>query len=147
MATNKFLNNQQEQQVIEAISKAEQRTSAEIRIHLEEECSGGALEEATQVFHELGMDHTEQQNGVLIYVASEDRKAAIFGGKGIHSKVENDYWDQVLKSLLDHFKNDAFVEGLEDAIQQVGQKLSEFFPYQQGDTDELTNEISYENND
>lgn len=147
MPTDKLLNNKQEQHLIKVINKTEKQTSAEIRIHIEEKCSDDALEKAAKVFHELGMNHTAQKNGVLIYVASEDRKAAIFGGEGIHNKVEDAYWDQVLNSLLTRFKDDAFVEGLEEAVQQVGQKLSNFFPHQKGDVDELSNEISYEDDE
>lgn len=147
MASNEFLTEEQEQQVIEAIQKVEKQTSGEIRVHIEETCGKGPLERAARIFHELGMDQTELKNGVLIYVASEDHKAAVYAGKGIHKQVEEGFWDDVLKILIEHFKEGEFEEGIVAAVRKVGPKLEELFPYQRGDTNELSNEISYENED
>lgn len=147
MASNEFLTEEQEQGVIEAIQKAENQTSGEIRIHIEESCNREPLERAARIFHELGMDQTELQNGVLIYIATDDHKAAVYAGKGIHTQVEDGFWSGVLNILIDHFKQDAFEEGIEVAVDRVGMKLAELFPSQRGDVNELSNEISYRSED
>ncbi len=146
MASKEFLTEEQEQQVIEAIQKAEKQTAGEIRIHIEEHCKREPLDRAARIFHELGMDQTEQQNGVLIYIASEDHKAAVYAGKGIHKQVEEGFWSGVLNILIDHFKKDAFEEGIEAAVNRVAAKLADLFPYQRSDVNELSNEISYRSN-
>lgn len=143
MASNKFLTEKEEQRIVEAIQKAEHQTSGEIRIHIEDNCKQEPLVRAARIFHELGMDHTELQNGVLIYIASEDKKAAVYAGKGIHKQVEDGFWNDVLHILINHFKGQAFADGIEQAIQKVGDKLVELFPHQRGDVNELSNEISY----
>jgi len=145
MASNDFLTDKEEERIVEAIQKAENKTSGEIRIHIEEHCEKEPLVRAARIFHELGMDHTNLQNGVLIYIASEDKRAAVYAGKGIHKQVEEGFWNDVLKILIDHFKNQAFVEGIEQAIRKVGDKLVELFPHQRGDVNELSDEISYDN--
>ncbi len=146
MASNELLTEEQEQRVIEAIQEAEQKTSGEIRVHIEEHCSKEPLERAARIFHELGMDQTEQQNGVLIYIASEDHKAAVYAGQGIHKQVEEGFWNDALHILLNHFKEEDFEEGIEAAVHKVGTKLEELFPFQRGDVNELSNEISYKDN-
>lgn len=146
MPETSFLSDDQEQQIIQAIARAEKRTSGEIRVHIENSWDGDALDRARAVFHDLGMDETEQLNGILIYIASDDHKAAVFAGKGIHEQVENNFWDDVLQILLKHFKKDEFEEGIEEAVNKVGLKLTEIFPYQREDLNELTNEISYNEN-
>lgn len=143
MSSDLYLTEEQEQHIIEAIAEAENRTSGEIRVHIEAECSIDPLERAGRVFHELGMDETELQNGVLIYIASDDHKAAVYAGKGIHREVEDGFWDGVLNLLLDHFKKDEFEVGIANAVKRVGEKLKELFPYQKGDLNELSDEISY----
>jgi len=143
MASNELLTDEQEEQVIAAIREAETKTSGEIRVHIEEECKREPLERAARIFHELGMDQTELQNGVLIYVASADKKAAVYAGKGIHKQVEDDFWNDVLQQLLAHFKEEKYEQGLVEAVHMVAGKLEELFPYQKGDTNELTNNISY----
>lgn len=146
MASNEFLTEEQEQRVIKAIQKVENQTSGEVRVHIEHNCDREPLERAARIFHELGMDQTELQNGVLIYIASEDHKAAVYAGRGIHKQVEEDFWSDVLNLLIEHFKKDEFEEGIEKAVAKVGNKLEELFPYQRGDVNELSNEISYNAN-
>lgn len=146
MASNDFLTEEQEKRVTEAIRKVENQTSGEVRVHIEHNCSREPLDRAARIFHELGMDQTELQNGVLIYIASEDHKAAVYAGRGIHKQVEEGFWSDVLNLLIEHFKKDAFEEGIEAAVKKVGDKLEELFPYQRGDTNELSNEISYHDN-
>jgi len=145
MASDDLLTKEQEQQVIEAIKKAELQTSGEIRLHIEHNCSQDPLERAARIFQELGMDQTEQQNGVLIYIASEDHQAAVYAGKGIHEQVEDGFWNDVLNQLIEYFKEGAFVDGIESAVHKVALKLENLYPYQKGDTNELSNEISYNN--
>lgn len=146
MATEEFLTNAQEQEVIEAIQKVEQQTSGEVRVHIEHTCDGEPLERADTIFHELGMDQTRQQNGVLIYIASEDHKAAVYAGKGIHKQVEENFWSDVLHILIEHFKKQEFEQGIEDAVLMVGDKLTELYPFQEGKSNELSDEISYHDN-
>lgn len=147
MASEELLTEEQEQRVIEAINNAEQQTSGEIRVHIEHHCKREPLERAARIFHELGMDQTKLENGVLIYIASDDHKAAVYAGKGIHEQVEEDFWSDVLDTLISHFKENDYETGIEKTIQKVGKKLQELFPYQQkGDLNELSNDISYQNN-
>lgn len=147
MPARQFLTKKEEQQIVEAINKAEQKTSGEIRVHIEHHCKKDPLERAARVFHELGMDQTKLKNGVLIYIATEDHKAAVYAGKGIHKKVEDGFWSDVLNLLIKHFKQDAYEEGIEKAVYKIGEKLQELFPYhQKGELDELSNEISFRDN-
>lgn len=79
-----FLTKEEEQQIVAAICMAEKNTSGEIRVHLEKTTSLDPYDRALEVFHELKMDETELQNGVLIYVAVKDRNFVICGDKGIN---------------------------------------------------------------
>lgn len=147
MPARQFLTEQEEQQIVDAINAAEQKTSGEVRVHIEHHCDDDALDRAAYVFHDLGMDETKLQNGVLIYIATEDHKAAVYAGKGIHREVEEGFWDDVLKILIDHFKKEEYEEGIEEAVHKVGNKLAELFPYhQKGELNELSNEISFHDN-
>ncbi|HEY9170557.1 MAG TPA: TPM domain-containing protein [Lutibacter sp.] len=137
-----FLTLEQEQAIIKAIEVAEKNTSGEIRVHLEKITDLPPLERALEVFHLLEMDKTELRNGVLFYVAVESKKFAIIGDEGIHTKVTENFWDEEKQLMLSYFKKGEFSKGIELAILEVGKKLKEFFPYQSGDTDELSNEIS-----
>lgn len=140
----KFLTQEQEESIVESIKQAEKETSGEIRVHIEKKCNvDSALERAQEVFEELKMHETELRNGVIVYVAWKDHKVAIWGDEGIHDKVGQEFWEDELQLILDYFKKEDYETGLSEVILQIGQKLKENFPYQKGDVNELSNQISY----
>ena len=123
-----FLTAQEEQEIIAAIRKAEQRTSGEIRIHIEKTSKIDAIDRAMDVFHLLKMDNTKLQNGVLIYVAVEDRNFVIFGDKGINDAVESNFWDSTKDVMQKHFKSGNFKQGLIEGVLKAGEQLEKHFP-------------------
>jgi uncharacterized membrane protein len=137
-----FLTQEEEQAIVEAIRVAEKNTSGEIRVHIEKTTSMDPYERAMEVFHQLKMDETELKNGVLIYLAVEDKHFVICGDKGINDLVADDFWDTSKEIMKNHFKNGNFKQGLIDGILMAGEQLQKYFPWQQGDMNELSNEIS-----
>lgn len=137
-----FLTAEEEQDIVEAIRLAELNTSGEIRVHLEKSSNGDATNRALELFHTLKMDNTKRQNGVLIYVAVEDKTFVIYGDEGINKAVENDFWDCTKDLMQSHFKKGAFKRGLIEGVLKSGERLKHYFPYMDDDTNELTNEIS-----
>ena len=137
-----FLTKEEEQAVVEAIRLAEMSTSGEIRVHIEIETSLDTFDRAKAVFHELKMDETELKNGVLIYVAVRNRSFIICGDKGINDLVPADFWDCTKEIMASQFKGGNFKQGLIDGISNAGEQLKKYFPYQNNDSNELSNEIS-----
>lgn len=140
----KFFTEDQKERIRQAISRAELNTSGEVRVHLENKCKEDVLDRAAFLFNKLGMQKTELRNAVLFYVAVDDKKFAVIGDSGINALVEENFWEDVKKLLLENFKNGRFTEGLETGIDKAGEKLKRHFPYQTDDTNELSNEISFE---
>ena len=141
---NKIINESDKIAIQEAIQKAEELTSGEIRVHIDKNCSGEPLKRAIEVFNKLKMHETKERNGVLIYLAFKDRKLAILGDEGIDKKVANDFWDSTKEQLILDFKNNQFIPGIIKSINEVGVRLKEYFPHQVDDIDELSNEITFD---
>ena len=137
-----FLTQQEEGEIIEAIRKAEQNTSGEIRVHLETHTQLDAFERAAEVFELLHMNNTKNSNGVLIYIAVNDRTLVILGDSGINKVVAPDFWESTKDAIIAQFKKDQMKQGLVDGILKAGQQLKKYFPYKKGDRNELPNEIS-----
>ncbi len=137
-----FLSVKEEREIIEAIRIAEKNTSGEIRIHIERTSEIDAFDRAMEVFHDLKMDNTKLQNGVLIYVAVEDKTFVIYGDKGINDKVSNDFWDSTKDVMQSHFKAGNFKQGLIEGVLKAGKELETYFPWEDNDTNELTDKIS-----
>ncbi len=142
-----IFNTQQQELVANAIAEAEKATSGEIRIAIEKHCHGSAFERATEYFAELGMDKTTQHNGVLIYLAYEDHKFAIIGDRGISNVVPEDFWETTQVAMKAHFLSGNLIDGIIAGISLAGEKLALYFPYQNGDVNELPNDIIFMDQD
>ncbi|MFQ5912197.1 MAG: TPM domain-containing protein [Nitrospinota bacterium] len=140
----KFFTEEEREQIVAAVAAAENRTSGEIRLHIEGKCPvEPPLERAKQLLFHLGMDKTEQRNGVLIYLATASRRFAIVGDEGIHKVVPDNFWEDVRDLMAARFREGEFCSGIAQGIERVGEKLREFFPWRDDDVDELPDEISF----
>jgi uncharacterized membrane protein len=137
-----FLTADEEQDIVEAIRVAELNTSGEIRVHIEKTSKGDTTARTLELFHTLKMDNTKLQNGVLIYLAVEDKTFVIYGDKGINKVVGDSFWDSTKNLMQSYFKEGNFKQGLIEGILKSGEQLKKYFPYSDLDTNELTNEIS-----
>jgi uncharacterized membrane protein len=145
MSARNFFSNDQQQSIVDAIAAAELNTSGEIRVHIDDKCKEDVLFQAAMKFKELKMDETKLKNGVLFYLAVSDQLFAIIGDKGINEKVEPGFWDNIKETMLTYFKQGLFTEGLCTGIGMAGEKLKSHFPLGADDTDELSNEVTFNN--
>jgi len=145
MNISDFLKKEEQSLIENAICQAEKETSGEIRVHIERICKADVLDRASYVFAKLGMHQTEQRNGVLFYLAINDHKFAIIGDAGINQVVPSDFWDKTKEVVLSEFKDANYARGLAIGVKMAGEQLKQYFPYKDGDVNELNDEISFGN--
>jgi uncharacterized membrane protein len=121
---------EEQQRVQQAVADAEKNTSGEIRVCMEKTCSDDPLDRAVKYFTQLEMHQTKQRNGVLIYVATVDRKFAIIG-------------DSTKDEMLNQFKYGNMVEGIVTGVKKAGEQLKKYFPYLLDDKNELPDDIAF----
>lgn len=138
---------EEQQQIQKAVAEAEKNTSGEVRVCIEKTCSDEALDRAVKYFARLEMHKTKLRNGVLIYVATVDRKFAIIGDAGINQAVPTDFWDQTKEDMLEQFKYGNLVEGIVTGLTKAGEQLKKYFPHQLDDSNELSDDISFMDGD
>lgn len=143
MSARNYFSKEEQATIVEAIKAAENKTSGEIRVHLENHCKDEALDRAAQLFAQLKMHKTELRNGVLIYLAVEDHKFCIIGDAGINEKVADDFWEDITSNTIQLFKEGKSAEGMVYAIHQSGEELKADFPVAEDDINELSDEISF----
>jgi len=142
-----LLSTDEQDKITHAVSLAENRTSGEIRIVVENVVGTMTpLDKATKYFAELGMHNTVHRNGVLIYLAIADHQFAIIGDKGIHAKVEADFWECTKEKMIAYFKHGDYVQGLIAGINHAGERMHTFFPRQEDDINELPNDVYFGRN-
>lgn len=143
MKLKELLKKLDEKKIKSAIEEAEKNTSGEIRVHVDNNLKNkDPFDRALEVFHKLKMHKTAQRNGVLIYISAREQKVAIIGDKGINEKVPENFWEDVVQLLVDHFKEEKYTEGIVKAVLRVGEKLKAYFPYQKDDVNELSDDLS-----
>lgn len=141
-----FFTDAEQKNLVSAIQAAERNTSGEIRVHIEQTCPlPDPLERAKDLFGQLNMHQTAQQNGVLFYLSLDDRKFALLGDRGIDAVVPPDFWNATRDAMRDHLRAGRLVDGLAEGIRRAGEHLKTYFPYRDDDRNELSDEISFGN--
>ena len=140
-----FFTDAEQQRVVDAIRKAEQRTSGEIRVFVESKNSYmDPVDRAAEIFYNLKMDKTNARNAVLLYIAVKDKELALFGDEGIYKATGEEYWNNAVKSMLKQITAQDVIGGMVHCINSIGETLSEKFPYNKlEDKNELPDEIVF----
>jgi uncharacterized membrane protein len=138
-----LFNEDEQHRIRVAIENAEKHTSGQIRVCIEKTCNEDVLDRAAKYFHKLDMDKTKHRNGVLIYLATVDRKFAIIGDAGIDKVVPADFWDSTKEDMLEHFKLGDLVEGIVTGLQIAGEQLQKYFPHNTNGSNELSDDIAF----
>lgn len=141
MKSADFFTPEVQAEVVKAIKQAEQKTSGEIRLFVEDHCKQDVLDRAAFMFEKLEMHQTELRNGVLFYLAYLDHKFAIIGDIGINAKVEKDFWNHIKELMREKFSQGHFKEGLSEGIILAGDALQKYFPGQHDDKNELSDHV------
>ena len=126
-----LLDDSSQAKIVAAIQEAEARTTGELRVFLESHCKYvNAMDRAQELFLELGMQHTERRNAVLIYMAIVDHQFAIVGDKEIYEKAGGPvFWSEAAAHLKALLVKGLLTEGLVACINELGKALATHFPY------------------
>jgi uncharacterized membrane protein len=138
-----FFTPAEQQRLVDAIGSAEERTTGEIRLHLENHAGKPVMDRAIEVFNRLNMHETAQGTGVLIYLAIKDRAFTILGDDAIHAKVGSGFWDDIKNCMEGSFRQGQFLQGLLQGIEEAGHALAKHFPKTPDNPNELSDEISF----
>lgn len=139
-----FFSQNEKEMILQEIQLLEQKTSAEIRVHVERRKKEmDLMAQAREAFEQLGMTATNHRNGVLIFICSDSREFTILGDILIHKEVPDGFWEEVVKQTEGHFKGGHIAEGVVEAIRKISIELREHFQYLPDDKNELSDDISY----
>lgn len=147
MALADFIPNEGQRRIADAITAAERHTTGEICVHVTPRCRGNVMKRAVKTFNRLHLYTTKRRNAVLIFIAYEDRKLAILGDTAINEAVPEGFWDGEVEELTNYLKAGRPVDGLCAIITRMGERLSEYFPGERDDENELSNEVTFDDGD
>lgn len=133
--------------IIEAeISYSESQHSGEIRFVVEGALDGAPLfknqsahDRALDIFSQLRIWDTQENNGLLIYLLLADHAVEIIADRGINAKVGRDEWQVICGIMQSEFARGNFQAGVCDAIKSITNHLVKHFPISATDENELPN--------
>jgi uncharacterized membrane protein len=128
-----------------AIQESERTHSGELRFAVEAtlpvtEALRGitARQRAIEVFSNLRIWDTEDNNGVLIYLLLADHDVEIVADRGVHKLVGADGWEAICRAMEAEFRVHHFENGVLLGIARITEILQQHFPAQGGaDNNEL----------
>ena len=147
MALADFIPSEGQRRIAAAITAAERHTTGEICVHVTPRCRGNVMKRAARTFDRLHLYSTKRRNAVLIFIAYQDRKLAILGDAGINNVIPEGFWDNEVEELARFLKAGRPVDGLCEVIAHMGDRLSQYFPGERDDENELSNEVTFDDLD
>jgi uncharacterized membrane protein len=127
-----------------AIARSETGHRGEIRFAAEAALDSAALfagqsarERALEVFSQLRIWDTEENNGVLIYLLLADQDIEIVADRGVHAKVPSGEWEQICRRMESALARGEFEQGILAGIEEVSRLLARYYPPQPGGRNEL----------
>jgi uncharacterized membrane protein len=118
-----------------AVEIAEKSHGGEIRFALERELTTADLlvnvssrQRAVQLFGELGVWDTENNNGVLIYVLLADHVVEIVADRGFAGRVSDEEWSRACHIMEQAYRNGQFEQGSIDGIAATSELIARHFP-------------------
>jgi uncharacterized membrane protein len=117
------------------VRETETRHGGQVRVAIEAALDLGALvrgqsarERALEVFSNLRVWDTNENNGVLIYLLLADRDVEIVADRGIHQRVSPGTWEAVCQKMEAAFRAGEFEEGILAGVRAVSEELNRYFP-------------------
>lgn len=124
-----FIDKISDHAVATAIAAAERNTTGHIRIFISHHDVADPVAAARRQFARLHMHATQQRNAVFLFIAPRSHKFAVLGDAGIHEKVGEQFWNQLVEEMAAHFKKEEWTEALLHAIRRSGEVLAQYFPH------------------
>ena len=99
------------------------------------------MSRARQIFFDERVHHTTGSTGLLIYLSTYERLAVILADREIVAVLGQAQIDELCAQLLVELRQGDLTTALCNAIEDVGQRLSEPLPRGEGDVNELSDAL------
>jgi putative membrane protein len=101
-----------------------------------------AVERAAELaFLEHGVFRTRDRTGVLIFLSALEHRVVILGDEGIHARVKEPGWSELVALLVRAIKERRAGAGVCQVVEKLGETLARDAPVRSDDTNELDNRV------
>ncbi|GAB3627752.1 TPM domain-containing protein [Pandoraea terrae] len=122
-----------------AIGASEAEHRCEIRLVIEAAMPLGAVwrgqtcrQRAVHLFHQLGIAHTDERTGILLYINVADHDIELLADRGVNTHVAADAWDGLVARLVDGFRQERYLDSALAALDELRVIARHFLPAHAG---------------
>jgi putative membrane protein len=108
----------------------------------EAEISAEVRERALVAFVEQGLHHTRDNTGILILITLFEHRVEVLADRGINAVVPKETWQEIAAIVTDGLRRGEACEALCRAVGRCGDLLTDNFPVQADDRNELPDLIT-----
>lgn len=103
--------------------------------------SDNVFRRAQLEFYQQKLQKTKDRTGILIFVSLMERQVIVLADKGISERLPQSTWDEVVQLIIQGKKSGNLADGMIAGIQKCGELLTEKFPVQSHDQNEIGNQL------
>lgn len=96
---------------------------------------------AQESFRKFGLHRTSKRRAIMFFVSIDEGYVDIITDVGIEAKIPISKWQVIIEKFRLSLHTKSVAQGYLEAIQSCGAVLMQEFPAQEGDVDELPNEL------
>ncbi|MDF2766343.1 MAG: Membrane protein [Rhodospirillales bacterium] len=96
---------------------------------------------ARTLFMDLGLTTPRDRAGVLLFIARAERRVEILAGAGVAERIDSEAWQMVVNQFVQAARTGPLATALTDAITAATALLSEAFPSDDRNPDEVPNRL------
>ncbi len=78
---------------------------------------------------------------MLVFVSLLEHRVVLLADEGIDAKVDAAFWAETDDAILDGIRRGSLRDGLVAGIHRAGERLSELFPWKEGDRNEIPDRV------
>ena len=109
----------------ELVQSVERKTSCEIAVAVIDSLGGSTIEEyAAGLFNEWGIGKAEQDNGILLLVALDDRELRIEVGYGLEGVITDLQAKEIIEDVIvPRFQNNSYDSGIYNGVIAISNEI------------------------
>lgn len=89
-------------------------------------------------FYLQGVHMTSERSGVLLFVSLAERYVEIVADRGIHEKLGEAFWQNVVRNFVQQVRDGQVVDGFVAAVKACGEGMAKHYPLGADDRNELS---------
>jgi uncharacterized membrane protein len=127
-ATKTFSKQLPHDALVQAIRRAEEKSSGHIHVYISHRPAPDAMAAARKHFMRLRLIRYIELIGVLIFVAPRSNNFAVVGDEAVHALCGDAFWEDLARTMSNYFREQHFGEGILHAVEKTGDLLAVHFP-------------------